>query len=414
LARDLVFARLRALSWGRVTIVENDRAESFGAAEGPAVANATVTVLDPQFYAALAFAGNVGAGEAYIQGFWTCDDLPGLIRIMLRNMSVLTRIETGWARLAQPTLRLYHALQRNTRGGSRRNIAAHYDLGNEFYALFLDETMTYSCGVFDRAESTLAEASIQKYDRICRKLELGPNDHVVEIGCGWGGFAIHAATQYGCRVTGTTISQRQHQWATQRVERMGLTKQVTILLKDYRDVTGTFDKLVSIEMIEAVGHHYLDRFLQCCSRLVKPDGLLAIQAITITDQLYRIHVRSVDFIKRYIFPGSCLLSVTALCNAATRSTDLRVVDLEDITPHYAETLRRWRRTFFERIEEVRALGFDDAFVRMWDFYLGYCEGAFDERHIGDIQMVFAKPLWRGARVVGDRVLTSKETTPRES
>jgi cyclopropane-fatty-acyl-phospholipid synthase len=393
-ARDLVTGRLRALNWGSVTIVENGRSESFGTCGDSTTPTVTVTVNDPHFYAALAFGGNIGAAEAYMRGLWTCDDLPGLIRIMVRNATVMFRLDSGWARLTRPARRLYHWLRRNTKSGSRWNIAAHYDLGNDFYALFLDNTMTYSSGVFETPESTLAEASVEKYDRLCRKLDLRPSDHVIEVGGGWGGFAIHAATRYGCQVTSTTISQQQYEWATRRVEKMGLADRVRIVLDDYRDLEGTYDKLVSIEMIEAVGHQYLGQFLQCCSRLLKPDGLMALQAITIADQHYRQHVRTVDFIKRYIFPGSCLVSVTALCGAATRDTDLRAVHLEDITPHYAETLRRWRRAFFEHLDEARALGFDDPFVRMWDFYLGYCEGAFAERYIGDVQMVLAKPLWR--------------------
>jgi cyclopropane-fatty-acyl-phospholipid synthase len=327
---------------------------------------------------------------------WSCDDLPGLVRILVRNASVMFGMEGGLARLSTAGLRLFHWLRRNTREGSRANIHAHYDLGNDFYTLFLDETMTYSCGIFESPSSTLAEASTAKYDRICRKLHLSSADHVIEIGCGWGGFAIHAASRYGCRVTGTTISQQQHEWAKRRVEESGVADRVRILFQDYRDLDGVYDKLVSIEMIEAVGHQFLGRFLDCCSRLLKPDGLIALQAITIVDQQYAQHVRTVDFIKRYIFPGSCLVSVTALCQVATRNTDLRAVHLEDISPHYAETLRRWRKAFHARLDEVRTQGFDDAFIRMWEFYLCYCEGAFDEHYIGDVQMVFAKPLHRQA------------------
>jgi len=392
--RKVVLGRLDAVQWGTIRLIENDSAHTYGGRDGGSSPQVNVTVHDPLFYASLALGGSVGAAEAYMRGDWSCDDLPALIRILVRNANVMFGMEGGFARLTRPALRLFHWLRRNTRRGSRMNIGAHYDLGNEFYALFLDETMTYSSGIFESPTSTLAEASVEKYDRICRKLDLRSTDHVVEIGCGWGGFAIHAATQYGCRVTGTTISQQQYDWTANRVRELGLSKRVEILREDYRDLEGVYDKLVSIEMIEAVGHQYLIRFLQCCSKLLKPDGLMALQAITIADQHYAQHTRTVDFIKRYIFPGSCLVSVTALCQGATRSTDLRAVHLEDITPHYAETLRRWRRAFFERIEDVRALGFDEAFVRMWDFYLSYCEGAFEEHYIGDVQMVFAKPLYR--------------------
>ncbi|MDI6451222.1 cyclopropane-fatty-acyl-phospholipid synthase family protein [Anaerobaca lacustris] len=392
--RGIVLGRLEALAWGRITIVEDTWRHAYGDRSDDDAPQVTVTVRSSRFYSTLALGGSVGAAEAYMIGDWSCDDLPGLVRILVRNASVMFGVEGGIARLSEPLLRSFHWLRRNTRTGSRANIHAHYDLGNDFYSLFLDETMTYSCGIFESPSSTLAEASIEKYDRICRKLHLNPADHVIEIGCGWGGFAIHAAGQYGCRVTGTTISQQQYDWATRRVEELGLADRVQILYQDYRDLDGVYDKLVSIEMIEAVGHQYLGRFLLCCSKLLKPDGLMGLQAITILDQQYAQHTRTVDFIKRYIFPGSCLVSVTALCQAATRDTDLRAVHLEDITCQYAETLRRWRKAFFERLDKVKSLGFDDAFVRMWEFYLAYCEGAFEERYIGDVQMVFAKPLYR--------------------
>jgi cyclopropane-fatty-acyl-phospholipid synthase len=254
--------------------------------------------------------------------------------------------------------------------------------------------MTYSCGIFRNSESTLGQATTEKYERICRKLQLTSEDHVIEIGGGWGGFAIHAATHYGCKVTSTTISRQQHEWALKRVKASGLSEQVEILLSDYRDITGIYDKLVSIEMIEAVGHQYLGRFLQCCSKLLKPDGLMALQAITITDQYYKQHTRTVDFIKRYIFPGSCLVAVTPVCSAVSKFTDLIPIHLEDITPHYAETLRMWRKGFNNNLDRIRSLDFDERFIRMWEYYLSYCEGAFEEHYIGDVQMVFAKPLYR--------------------
>ncbi len=396
--RNAVQNRLERLTWGKVTLLEDDSTLVFGgnSEDAPQVA---ITVHSHRLFNSLALGGSVGAAEAYMRGDWSCDDLPGLVRILVRNASVMFNMEGGFARLTQAGLRLYHWLRRNTKRGSQLNIYAHYDLGNEFYSLFLDETMTYSCGVFATAKSTLAEASVEKYDRICRKLDLGPYDHVVEVGCGWGGFAIHAATRYGCRVTGTTISQQQYDWASRTVKKLGLSDRVQIVKQDYRDLQGTYDKLVSIEMIEAVGHQYLGQFMQHCSRLLKPNGLMALQAITIADQYYAQHIRTVDFIKRYIFPGSCLVSVTVLCETATRKTDLRAVQLEDISPHYPETLRRWRDAFFERLDDVRALGYDEAFIRMWEFYLSYCEGAFAEHYIGDIQIVFAKPLHRQASPV---------------
>jgi cyclopropane-fatty-acyl-phospholipid synthase len=317
-----------------------------------------------------------------------------VVRILVRNAEALSGLEGGAALLSRPFLRLYHALRRNTEKGSRRNIRDHYDLGNDFYELFLDPSMAYSCGIFERPDSTLEEASLAKFDRACTKLDLRPGDHLLEIGCGWGGLAIHAARHYGCRVTGVTISESQFEYARRRVRDAGLSDRVEILLSDYRRIGGAFDKLVSVEMIEAVGHQYLDGFFRKCASLLKPDGAMLLQAITVPDRFYRRHLKTVDFIKRYIFPGSFIPSVSALSGASAR-TELRPVHLEDITPHYARTLREWRRRFHARIADVRALGFPDRFVRMWEYYLCYCEGSFAERFNGNVQILFAMPSWRG-------------------
>ena len=393
-ARGIIINRLQTLTWGRITLEDDKHSQTYGKNDSKSTPQVTITVHDSRLYTKLLFGGNVGAAEAYMLGYWSCDDLPALIRIMVRNFTLMNRMEKGWAWITMPALRLYHWLRRNTKAGSQWNIYAHYDLGNEFYSSFLDETMTYSCGIFSNANSTLEQASIEKYDRLCRKLQLTSEDHVIEVGGGWGGFAIHAAMKYGCKVTSTTISRQQYDWALKRVQEFGFSEQVKIILKDYRDVKGVYDKLVSIEMIEAVGHQYLGRFLQCCSKLLKPDGLMALQAITVTEQYYKQHIRTVDFIKRYIFPGSCLVAVTPLCNAISKFTDLSPINLEDITPHYAETLRWWRRGFNKNLEQIKSLGFDEPFIRMWEYYLCYCEGAFEEHYIGDIQMIFAKPMYR--------------------
>ncbi len=391
LLRRAVHARLGALREGRLTLAEPGGTLHFGPGGPPA---ARITVHDPRFYRALALGGSVGGAEAYAAGWWTTDDLPGVVRVMVRNRDVLERLDGGWARLAVPARAVAHALRRNTRRGSRRNIAAHYDLGNEFFALFLDETLTYSCGVFERPEATLRDASIAKYDRLCRKLALNPSDHVVEIGTGWGGFAVHAAGEYGCRVTTTTISPAQFAYATRRVADAGLADRVTVVRRDYRDLRGRFDKLVSIEMIEAVGHRYYDAFFRQCGALLAPDGVMALQAITILDRLYDRARRHVDFIKRYIFPGSCLPSLAALGAAMARASDLRLVHLEDITPHYAETLKRWRENFVAAWDKVGALGFPESFRRIWEFYLAYCEGGYREGVLGDVQLLLAKPRYR--------------------
>ncbi|MCA8941247.1 MAG: class I SAM-dependent methyltransferase, partial [Planctomycetes bacterium] len=290
---------------------------------------------------------------------------------------------------------LFHRLRRNTKSGSKANIAAHYDLGNDFFERFLDPTMTYSSACFAHPGMTLEQASIEKLDRLCRKLDLKPDDHLLEIGTGWGSMAIHAARHYGCRVTTTTISRQQFELARERVRRAGLEDRIEVLERDYRDLEGEYDKLVSVEMIEAVGHEFLGDYMHACSARLKPDGVMAIQVITIQDQLYARAVREVDFIKRYIFPGSFIPSITAIGDAMAARTDLRMFHLEDMAPHYAETLRRWRGNLHANREEILALGsYDEAFLRLWDYYLCYCAGGFEERQLGVAQIVFTKPLCR--------------------
>jgi cyclopropane-fatty-acyl-phospholipid synthase len=285
-------------------------------------------------------------------------------------------------------------LNRNSMEGSRKNISAHYDLGNDFFELFLDPTMMYSCGIFENSETTMGQASRAKLKRICDKLNLKPGDRVVEIGTGWGGFAIYAAKHYGCHVTTTTISQKQYEWAKRRIQEENLEDRITLLFEDYRKLEGQYDKLVSIEMIEAVGHRYYDTYFKKCSDLLKPDGIMLIQAITIADQRYEQAKHSVDFIQRYIFPGSCIPSNTAILNSTTRASDLRLFHLEDFGPHYATTLRLWKEQLFRNRDQVRERGYPDSLLRMWDFYLCYCEGGFFERAISDVHYIFSKPLNR--------------------
>jgi len=390
IAERAVRTRMGALTAGRLVVHFDGDATEYGPGGTP---HATVRILDPRFFRSLALGGHIGAAESFVRGEWEADDLTDLIRLFARNRTVLDGLETGWARLSQPFLAVLRWANRNTRRGSARNIRAHYDLGNEFFATFLDDTMTYSAALFADASSSLRDASIAKYDRICRQLELDPDDHVVEIGSGWGGFAIHAASTYGCRVTTTTISAEQRRLAERRVAAAGLSDRVRVLLCDYRDLEGSYDKLVSIEMVEAVGHQYLETYFRTCARLLKPDGRAAIQAITVRDDWYDPEQRQVDFIKRYIFPGSFIPAISAL-TAASASTDLRLVDLFDMTPHYAETLRRWRIRFLDRWSEIEAMGFDERFRRLWEFYFRYCEGGFAEAILGSVQLVFAKPLAR--------------------
>jgi cyclopropane-fatty-acyl-phospholipid synthase len=392
LAERAVRSRLARLQYGQLALHHDGDTRRYGGADGP---SATLHVHDPEFYRAMAFGGHVGAAESYVRGEWTSDHLPDLVRVFARNRPALDGLESGLARLARPALAVHRFLNRNTRSGSRRNIQAHYDLGNEFFATFLDETMTYSCGFFRDARGSMEDASIAKYDRLCAKLELQADDRVIEIGSGWGGFAIHAAARYGARVTTTTISREQYRLARERVARAGLEGRVTVLLQDYRDLEGTYDKLVSIEMVEAVGHQYLETYFEKCASLLAPHGKAAIQAITVRGDWYDPRQRQVDFIKRYIFPGSFIPSIPALSSSAA-ATDMRLVHLEDITPHYVHTLQRWRHSFHQNWDRVRALGFDERFRRLWDFYLSYCEGGFAEEILGTVQLVFAKPLARGS------------------
>jgi cyclopropane-fatty-acyl-phospholipid synthase len=387
IARYLVFKRLHRITDGFLLVREGREDHGFG---NRGAISATVDVTDARFYRAVVLGGHIGAAEAYADGWWTTDNLTAVIRVFVRNRGVMDDLEIGFARLVQPVRKIAHALSRNTRGGSRHNIAAHYDLGNDFFSLILDETMTYSSGYFEHPAATLADASRAKYERLCRKLELQPEDHVLEIGTGWGGFAIHAARNYGCRVTTTTISREQFQLARERVSQAGLQDRVTVLLSDYRDLRGQYDKLVSIEMIEAVGHQFFAAYFEKCAALLKPTGLAAIQAITIQDRFYEEARRHVDFIKRYIFPGSCLPALAPLMTACAR-TDLRLVHAEDFGPHYAQTLREWHRNLDRKRLSISELGHDDFFQRIWKFYFAYCEGGFDEGVLGVSQLVFAKP-----------------------
>jgi cyclopropane-fatty-acyl-phospholipid synthase len=394
LARRVIFWFLGKLEHGNLTLVEDGQNFTFGEPVLKARLQTTVTVQHPRYYRSLLLAGSRGLGEAYVAGWWSADDLTGVIRILTKNLHLLEGLSGHWARLAGPFFRLLQLPFRNTMAGSQTNIAAHYDLGNDFYALFLDETMTYSCGLFEKEDSTLKEAAIAKYDRICRKLALKPDDEVLEIGGGWGGFALYAAGRYGCRVTTTTISKAQYDLTRERLQAAGLADRVTLLLKDYRELTGSYDKLVSIEMIEAVGYEYFDTFFKVCSDRLKDDGLMCLQAITIADRVFDRFRRSHDFIRSHVFPGSCLTSLASMSASLARVTDLRLIHLEDITPHYARTLRLWRERFFANLHQVRAKGYSERFIRLWEFYLCYCEGGFAEGYIGDVQFVLAKPRYQ--------------------
>ena len=361
-AARAVLARLAAIEHGVLRLEDGAGVREFGRLDAQCALTATVRVLDPRFYSDLAFGGSIGAGEAYMQGYWSSDDLTAVMRVLLSNPQVVDGIEGGFARFALPLRRALHWASRNSRSGSRRNIAAHYDLGNDFFRTFLDPTMMYSSAVFERPDMTLEQASLAKLDLICRRLELKPGDNLLEIGTGWGGMALHAAGRYGCRVTTTTISQQQYELARERIDVAGLAGRITLLREDYRDLTGQYDKLVSIEMIEAVGHRFYDTYFRKCSELLKPDGMMLLQAITIADQRYESARRSVDFIQRHIFPGSCIPSVSVIASAVARRTDMRLFHLEDIGPHYAETLKRWRENLQCNRDRIRALGYSEEFL----------------------------------------------------
>ena len=389
--RSLLIAKLEKLEVGEIQLIDSNGSHSFGCPNKTNPLTVTLNVTDQRFYSDIAFGGTVAAGEAYIQGYWSCSNLTDLIRIMIGNRHILNQMEGNLSLLKNAFLRVAHWLNRNSQAGSRRNIEAHYDLGNEMFELFLDPTMMYSCAYYPDEQTSLEQASLAKLKRICDKLQLNESDHVIEIGTGWGGFALYAAENYGCKVTTTTISQQQHDWAKQRIIEAGLEDKITLLMEDYRDLQGTYDKLVSIEMIEAVGHQYLDTYFAKCSSLLKPEGIMLIQSITIADQQYDRAIKSVDFIQRFIFPGGFIPSVSAITSSVKSSTDMRLFQLEDIGPHYATTLCDWRQRFFDNIEPIKALGYSQQFIAMWDFYLCYCEAGFLERVLGNAHLVFIKP-----------------------
>ena len=395
LARRGIDHRLRRLEAGRLAVIEPGRSEIFGRRD--AELSATVTIHDPRFHHALAFGGTVGAGESYAAGWWSTDDLVALIRLLARDQATFAELNSGLSRLSGPLRSLRHWLRPNHRAGARANIAAHYDLSNDFYALWLDETLSYSACVFASPDTTLEAAAIRKLDQIGDRLGLRAEHHLVEIGTGWGGLAIHLARRHGCRVTTTTISAAQHAEATARVRAAGLGDLVTVLDADYRDLPGRCppaDRLVSVEMIEAIGHAQYPTFFATCQRLLKPDGLALIQAITIPDRWYAAARGSVDFIKAHIFPGCNIPSLGALNHAMARASDLNLIALHDLTADYATTLRHWRTRFLTRWNDIAALGFDERFRRLWEVYLAYCEAGFRERTIGDAQLVIARPRWQ--------------------
>jgi len=392
LARRLCFRLFSNIADERIEVLEGGRRFAFGAPG--ASLRAQVTVRDPGVWRSL-LRGSTGMAETYMAGDWDADDLLALIRIGARNMRGLDRARQRWRSVLAPAQRLGRLVPENDLLGARRNISAHYDLGNDLFSLFLDPSMMYSCAYFETPDATLAEAQEAKLERICTALALTSDDHLLEIGTGWGALAVHAAGRYGCRVTTTTISTEQHRLASDRIRAAGLEDRVEVLLEDYRDLTGRYDKLVSIEMIEAVGWQYFPEYFRRVSELLSPEGLMCLQAITIDDRAYEGEKNSRSFINKYIFPGGCLPSLEVIAREIAHETDMQTVWLDDITAHYGETLARWREGFAASEDRAAAMGYDRPFRRMWELYLCYVEAGFRERRIGDVQMIFAKPEWRG-------------------
>jgi cyclopropane-fatty-acyl-phospholipid synthase len=390
IARRLVDALLGRVRGGRIEVVEGGARRGFGPPD--AELRAEIRVRDPAFWRALR-RGSSGLGESYAEGLWDCDDLVALVRIAARELQRLDRLRAPFA----PLRNTFRRVPRNTRARAREHAAAHYDLGNELFALFLDETMTYSCGVFDTPETSLREAQEAKLDMVCRKLELEPHDHLLEIGTGWGSLALHAAGEYGCRVTTATLSREQYAVATERVREAGLSDRVDIQLRDYRELRGRHSKLASIEMIEAVGWQYFDTFFGCCSRLLEPDGLMLLQAITIADRAYEIEKGASSFSNEVIFPGGCLPSLAQIRRCTARATDMRILNVDDIAAGYPPTLRHWRENWLAAAGEAERLGADRRFRRLFEFYFAWCEGGFTERRIGGVQALLAKPAYRAPR-----------------
>ena len=387
--KRILFKKLKGLKTGELTIIDGSEIHVFGILKSEF--KATLTVSSQEFYVFLGSGGTNGAAEAFTAGYWSADNLVELIQIIIRNKKTMEGLESGLARLTNPITKIIHRLRQNTLKGSKSNILAHYDLSNDFYKLWLDSTMTYSSGIFLNKKSSMLDASVEKLDRLCRKLNLNSSDHVLEIGTGWGSFATHAAKNYGCKVTTTTISDNQFNYVAELISKENLDNKITLLSKDYRELEGVFDKIVSIEMIEAVGSDFVPGFFEKASSLLKKNGLMALQGITYNDPDFNAYKNSVDFIRKYIFPGSCLISLSQVEKAIKDKTDLIMVDSEDITLHYARTLEIWRKDFENVLPQVRELGFSDPFIRIWVFYLVYCEAGFLENLIGDFQFIFAKP-----------------------
>jgi len=391
-ARKLFLKTLEGVAGGSLKLISGGSRRHFG--DSGAELSATLVVHNERFYQRALTGGDVGLGESYMDGDWSSPDLVSVVRLAVRNLDRLEQKNGFLSAVSGFAERVRHRLKANTIAGSRRNIGAHYDLSNEFFGLFLDRSMMYSCAWYEAADDSLETAQTRKLDRICRKLELQPEDRVLEIGTGWGAFALHAVRNYGCHVTTTTISRQQHDHARSSFDREDSGHRIELLFEDYRNLRGQYDKIVSIEMFEAVGFEYYDEYFGACDRLLGPDGAMLLQTITMNDRKFPAYRRQIDWIQRYIFPGSELASLSGILASLARATRLSPFHVDDLGRHYVRTLAAWRERFHKRIDAVRGLGFDKRFTRMWDYYLAYCEGAFEERHISDVQLMLTKSYSR--------------------
>lgn len=392
-----LLSQLKKIDRGSLTVETNNGTQQLGSSSQDRI-SAMIQVTNSDFFRKACLGGSLGVADSYAEGDWKTDDLVSVFRLFLQNQDVMDGMESGWASLLNRVARWGYLIgQKNTIKGSRKNIALHYDLGNDFYELMLDPTMTYSCGIFNSPESTLEEASLAKYDRIIDQLDIQPHHHILEIGCGWGGFADRLAQRTQAKLTATTISDRQFEYAQNRIQKNGFEDRVSIIKKDYRDLVGQFDRIVSIEMIEAVGHEFLPGYFSKISDLLLSNGAAMIQGITMPDHRYRQYLKEVDYIRTRVFPGSCVPSASAMIEAAVKNSDLRPADLHDFGYHYSRTLREWRLRFLDNEKSIKELGYDEHFRRAWIYYLCYCEAGFEEGYTGDIHLLLAKPECKLAR-----------------
>jgi len=391
LLQKILFKIFSKIQYGCITLIDdNNGCFVFEGLLGAQEQKVELRIKDQRTYRQVFYNGSIGAAESYLAGYWEADNLTMLLEIIIKNQAIFAKIETPIAKMLNYFARMISVFKKNNISRAKKNILAHYDLGNKFFELFLDSSMMYSCALYEPQDISLESASYKKLDEICKKLELTSSDHLLEIGSGWGGLAIYAAQNYGCKVTTTTISNQQYDYVQQKINQLGLAQQITLLNQDYRRLTGQYDKLVSVEMIEAIGYKNYDNFFAVCSRLIKPNGLFLLQTITINDQSYERAKTEIDFIKKYIFPGGCLPSVKVIVDSVSRKTQMQLMHMRDIGQHYATTIEDWLANFKHHIQQIRQQGFSEQFIRMWEFYFCYCAAGFRQAYISDVHMLWRK------------------------